>query len=120
MAKANNAPVKATAKKSGFKYTLSMYYKQRYLFIALIPAIIYYIIFHYGPMYGLTIAFKDFNFSKGIMGSEWVGFKNFEFFFKSDILLQLVRNTLGNNILFISFGILSSLVVAILLFELKI
>ena len=77
------------------------------------------ILFKYVPMFGIVIAFKKYDFRGGIWGSPWVGFKNFEFFFKSDILLQLVRNTLGNNILFISFGILSSLVVAILLFELK-
>lgn len=77
------------------------------------------LIFNYIPMFGIVIAFKKYNFAEGIWGSPWVGFKNFEFFLKSDVFIQLVRNTLGNNFLFITFSILSSLAVAILLFELK-
>jgi len=77
------------------------------------------ILFKYIPMGGIVIAFKRYNFADGIWGSPWVGFKNFEFFLKSDVFVTLVRNTLGNNFLFIIFGIISSLAVAILLFELK-
>lgn len=77
------------------------------------------LIFNYIPMFGIVIAFKKYNFAEGIWGSPWVEFKNFEFFLKSDVFIQLVRNTLGNNFLFITFSILSSLAVAILLFELK-
>ena len=47
----------------------------------LIPVLIYYIIFHYAPMYGVIIAFKDFSPAKGILGSKWIGFYNFELFF---------------------------------------
>ena len=120
MAKANNAPVKATAKKSGFKYTLSMYYKQRYLFIALIPAIIYYIIFHYGPMYGLTIAFKDFNFSKGIMGSEWVGFKNFALFLSTRDFRTVLSNTLIISLMQLIIGFPIPIIFALLLNEVRV
>lgn len=83
-----------------------------------IPVILVFI-FSYLPMFGIVIAFKNYNFQKGIWGSPWVGLQNFEFFFKSDVFVQLVRNTVGNNALFIVFGIASSLFVAILLFELK-
>ena len=76
-------------------------------------------LFSYVPMFGIIIAFKRYNFAEGIFGSPWVGLRNFEFFFKSDVFVQLVRNTLGNNFLFIVFGIAASLLVAILLFELK-
>ena len=51
------------------------------LYIMLIPVVAYYLIFHYEPMYGLQIAFKDFSFKKGILGSPWVGFKHFQDFF---------------------------------------
>lgn len=83
-----------------------------------IPVILVFI-FSYLPMFGIVIAFKNYNFRDGIWGSPWVGLQNFEFFFKSDVFVQLVRNTLGNNFLFIVFGIASSILVAILLFELK-
>lgn len=77
------------------------------------------LLFHYVPMFGIVIAFKNYNYRLGIWGSPWVGLSNFEFFFKSDVFVQLVRNTVGNNFLFIVTGIIASLLVAILLFELK-
>ena len=52
--------------------------KNRTVYLMLLPVVAYYIIFHYGPMYGLQIAFKDFIPSKGFMGSPWVGFKHFK------------------------------------------
>lgn len=55
------------------------------LYIMLIPVVAYYLIFHYEPMYGLQIAFKDFSFKKGILGSPWVGLKHF-----SGLLWQLL------------------------------
>lgn len=54
---------------------------------------LYYIIFHYLPMYGVTLAFKDFTFGKGIMGSPWVGLKWFDEFFNSFYFTRLVKNT---------------------------
>ena len=120
MANTKNTPVKATAKKSGIKYTLSMYYKQRYLFIALLPAIIYYIIFHYGPMYGLTIAFKDFNFSKGIMGSEWVGFKNFALFLSTRDFRTVLSNTLIISLMQLIIGFPIPIIFALLLNEVRV
>ncbi len=53
-------------------------WKHKYLYLMLVPAIVYYIIFCYVPMYGVTIAFKDFNPMKGIMRSSWVGFETFQ------------------------------------------
>ncbi len=86
--------------------------------LAAIPILIVFL-FRYLPMGGLIIAFKNYKFSKGIFGSDWVGLQNFDFFFHSNVFVQLVRNTLFNNILFIIFGTLASLIVAILLFEIK-
>ena len=54
------------------------YVKCKYLFLLLAPVILYFIIFHYVPMYGVIIAFKDFYPARGIMGSQWVGFENFK------------------------------------------
>ena len=51
--------------------------KYKYLYLLLLPALIFYIIFCYGPMYGIQIAFKNYMFNKGIWGSSFVGFKYF-------------------------------------------
>lgn len=67
---------------------LQDYFKCRYLFLLLLPTILYFIIFHYVPMYGITIAFKEFYPTKGIMGSEWVGFKHFEKLFTGRYFFQ--------------------------------
>ena len=64
-----------------------------YLFLA--PAIIYFLIFSYIPMYGIQIAFKDFYANLGINGSPWVGFKHFERFFSSYYFERLLKNTLS-------------------------
>ncbi len=68
-----------------------------YLFI--LPALIYLIIFQYGPMYGVQIAFKDYRTSKGIWGSEWVGLKHFIHFFQYPNCGKLIWNTLRINLL---------------------
>ena len=60
----------------------------------LLPAIAYYIIFHYLPMWGIQIAFKNFKPSKGIWGSAWVGFKYFEKFFNNPLFWRLIWNTM--------------------------
>ncbi len=86
--------------------------------LCLIPVLLVFI-FNYIPMFGVILAFKNYKFNLGILGSPWVGFSNFEFFFKSNVFTQLIWNTISNNFLFIVFGIIASLIVAILLFELK-
>lgn len=86
--------------------------------LCVIPLLLVFV-FSYVPMFGVIIAFKNYKFNKGIFGSPWVGLSNFEFFVKSDVFVKLIRNTLCNNLLFIVFGIIASLIIAILLFEVK-
>lgn len=64
------------------------------LYLMLVPGIIYLFLFNYVPMYGVTIAFKDFMASKGIMGSPWVGWSNFQRVFRSPDFLPILSNTL--------------------------
>ena len=64
------------------------------LYIMILPAVAYFIIFHYMPMYGIQIAFKDYKVSQGIMGSPWIGFENFTTFFNSYLFGCLISNTL--------------------------
>ena len=66
----------------------------RYLYLLLFPCIIYFLIFHYVPMYGLILAFKDFKFSQGIIGSAWVGLENFKYLFKLDTFYRVLGNSL--------------------------
>lgn len=66
----------------------------RALYLMILPAFLYILIFHYWPMYGVQIAFRNFNFADGITGSKWVGMKWFSYFFRSNNFGLLVRNTL--------------------------
>lgn len=76
-------------------------------------------VFNYLPMVGIVLSFKNYKYSRGIFGSEWVGFKNFEYFFKSSDFLVITRNTLFLNSLFIVTGIIAALLVAIMLYYVK-
>lgn len=73
---------------------IAPYLKYKYLVIMVIPAIIYFIIFRYVPLYGVIIAFKDYSFTKGILGSEWVGLENFKAIFDMPSFWQVFRNTI--------------------------
>ncbi len=68
------------------------------LYVLLAPAIIYFLVFKYYPMYGVQIAFKNFRAVDGILGSEWVGFEHFTRFFESYYFWDLMWNTLSINL----------------------
>ncbi|GIN59063.1 sugar ABC transporter permease [Lederbergia ruris] len=68
------------------------------LYVLIAPAIIFFAIFNYFPMYGVIISFKDYVATKGIWGSSWVGFKHFERFFHAYNFWELIRNTFFINI----------------------
>ncbi|HOJ12515.1 MAG TPA: ABC transporter permease subunit [Clostridiales bacterium] len=89
------------------------------MYIFLLPAVIYYIIFKYGPLYGLQIAFKDYNGAMGIWGSEWVGLKHFKNFFSSYYFWPLIRNTLSISIYSLIAGFPMPIILAIMLNEVK-
>ena len=85
----------------------------------MIPGIIYLIINNYIPMAGLVVAFKQFDYAKGIWGSGWAGFGNFTYLFKTRDAFNIVRNTLLYNIVFIILGNIVAITVAIMLNFLK-
>lgn len=91
--------------------------KNRTLLCILLPALLYVVIFSYIPMFGITIAFKDYNYNGGILGSPWCGFKNFEYLKISGKLWALTRNTLLYNLAFIVFGIIFEVGFAVMLSE---
>lgn len=88
-------------------------------YVMLIPLLAFYIIFHYWPMYGAQIAFKNFSIGKGIEGSPWVGMKHFKSFFDSIYFGRLLGNTLLINAMDIVFGFPLPIILAILLNEVR-
>ncbi|MHA0856162.1 ABC transporter permease [Paenibacillus sp. CMAA1364] len=88
-----------------------------YIFIA--PAFLYFLIFSYGPMYGIQIAFKNFIPTKGIMGSPWVGFDHFVRFFNSYYFWDLLWNTLSISLYELLVGFPIPIILALAFNELK-
>lgn len=101
-------------KKNSFFHEL---YARRTLLLMLLPAVILVFIFNYIPMAGTIIAFKKYNYQKGIFGSDWVGLKNFSFFFKSGKAMMVTRNTALYNIAFIISSTFLEIFFAIVLNE---
>lgn len=93
--------------------------KCKYLYIILIIPMLYYFFFHYMPMYGVLIAFKDYNIGKGVWGSTWVGLKHFRKFLMDTYFWKLVRNTLLLNIYGLLWGFPIPILLAIMLNEVK-
>ena len=87
------------------------------LFVFTLPAIISLAIFHYWPLAGNIMAFKDYKYAKGIFGSDWNGLKNFEYFFTSQDAVRITRNTILYNGAFIVVGIACTVIVALLLYQ---
>lgn len=88
-----------------------------FLLLLCAPGIIWFLVFAYTPMLGLIVAFKEYVPSRGILGSDFVGFKNFEFFLGSKDFFMITRNTLFLNACFILATMLTSIVIAIVLSE---
>lgn len=89
------------------------------LTLMILPVFAFYIIFHYGPMYGLQIAFRDYNPVDGVTGSPWVGFRHFISFFNNFYFGRLIRNTLLISVETLVFGFPAPIIFAILLNEIR-
>lgn len=89
------------------------------LYFMLLPGTLYLLINNYMPMAGIVVAFKNYNYQKGIFGSDWNGIKNFKFLFKTKDAFTITRNTICYNLAFILAGTVLAITVAILLSELK-
>lgn len=89
----------------------------RELTLLALPSILYIFLFSYVTMFGVIIAFKNYRYDKGILGSDWVGFSNFEFFFISEKAFIVTRNTILYSLWFWVVTTLGALLVAILLNE---
>lgn len=93
--------------------------KDKELYLIISPVILFYIIFHYVPMYGVLIAFKDFKPIDGIIGSEWIGFENYQEFFGSLYFWRLMKNTILLSIYSLIWGFPVPILFAVLLNEIN-
>lgn len=89
------------------------------LYLMMIPGVVFLILFHYLPMFGIIIAFKKVNYATGIWNSPWVGLRNFEFMFSTPDAWTITRNTIGYNLVFIFGGLLLNVSMAIAFNELR-
>ena len=93
--------------------------KYRALIVMILPALVFFAVFCYAPMYGLVLAFKDYSISKGILGSDWVGFYYFNRLFSSERFWEVLRNTLVISILKLVIGFFPPILFALLLNEIS-
>ena len=106
-------------RKEGVKGLTQYLWKHKYMYLMLVPAIVYYVIFCYVPMYGASIAFKDFNPMQGIMKSPWVGFDVFEQLFGMSKFYSVFWNTIRISLIRLIFGFPFPIIVALMLNELR-
>jgi len=92
-------------------------FRDRYLLFMALPAVAYFLVFHYYPMYGVMIAFQDYMPGKGIWGSPWVGLQHFQQFFNGYFFQRLLTNTLAISILSLLWGFPLPIIFALMLNE---
>jgi putative aldouronate transport system permease protein len=89
------------------------------LYLMVLIPIVWYLVFHYGPLYGLQIAFKNFSPAKGILGSKWVGFDHFVRFVDSYYFWRLLWNTISINLFSLLFAFPIPILLALLINEIR-
>ena len=105
---------------SGKTFKKLKYMKDNYqLYLFILPALLITIIFKYIPMYGTLIAFKEFNPLKGIIGSPWIGFQNFQTFLSSPNFMDLLLNTLKLSLYGLIIGFPAPIILALMIHRLK-
>ena len=93
--------------------------RNKYIYLMIIPVVLWYFLFCYLPMYGIVIAFQNFSLSGGITGSDWVGLKHFRDFFNSVFAVRVTFNTVYLNVLGLLIGFPAPIIFALLLNELR-
>lgn len=101
------------------KAELKYFKKNGELTLLALPAVALLFIFHYIPLYGLVLPFKDYKYNLGFFKSEWIGLENFEFLFRGSGIAAATRNTILYNLAFIVMGTIAALAVALTLYELS-
>lgn len=118
--KQQGAKADFTVKREGYlRFLFKELRKNKYLYFMVLPVVAYYAIFHYIPMYGAQIAFRDFNAGATILSSPWVGFKYFLEFFNSYYFGRVIRNTILLSVYSLVFSFPAPILFALLLNEIK-
>ena len=108
--------MKSSIKKVPFKKRVKKQLQENWiLYVMILPVIIYFLVFEYYTMYGVTLAFKKFNPKVGILGSPWIGLKNFERLFRSYNFGIMIRNTLEISLYSLVVGFSLPIVFALML-----
>lgn len=116
----NNNSISGTNKFSEWIKSYKKNIKQHWqIYLLILPALIFVIIFSYVPMYGVQLAFKEFSAKKGILHSDWIGFDNFTRFFRSYNFSTLLTNTLGISVMDIVVGFPVPIIFALLVNEIN-
>lgn len=119
MNEVNLAVTKEATTRKRLNHVLEKLWKHRALIILALPGIVILFINNYLPMFGVFLAFKDLNYTKGIWGSDWIGLKNFEFLFASNDAWIIIKHTLLYNLAFLVINTTLAILLAILLNEVK-
>lgn len=114
-----SAPTVAIDKKAFRARTWKQIKKNKMVYLMVLPVILYYVLFHYKPMYGIIIAFQNYSPRKGVFGSEWVGLQHFKDFFGGYYFWRLLRNTLKLSFATLLIGFPIPIILALLINELR-
>ena len=106
-------------KNTSYRRLARRMYQGRYVYLLMLPGILYFIIFKFAPMGMLGIIFQDYNPYVGVAGSEWVGLKHFRDLIQDDYFYLMLRNTLCINFLNLLFHFPVPILLALLLKEIK-
>lgn len=93
--------------------------KDKGLYFIALPGILYFLLFHYAPMYGIVIAFKDYNIYRGVFASEWIGFDNFQTLFNMSGFRRALRNTIIIAFYQLVFAFPAPIILALMINEVK-
>ena len=105
-------------KKKMIRYGLRIW-EARYLYLLLIPGILFFVLFQYAPMGGLVLAFKKYNARLGIWGSQWVGWSHFQRIFATPAAMRAIQNTFEINLSRLIWQFPMPIVLAILINEMR-
>lgn len=107
----------AVKRKGNARRTLVKAWNYKWIYLMLLPVMVYFIVFRYVPMYGITIAFKNYNIFKGVFGSPWVGFEVFEKIFKNKNFWSAIKNTFVLNLSALAVSFPLTIIVSLMLNE---
>ena len=114
---ASEVPVHSARSQSVWQRQARKIRASKYLLLLVLPGFVWYVIFMYFPMYGVTIAFKELSLRLGILGSPWIGFDNFERFFNYPHFWRLIGNTFLLSFYTMLFGFPAPIIFALALNE---